>query len=69
MVFLPVWYWSIPDGIDYGLFTVNTLPEAFAIVPVGLVLVAVAIAADARAAATAWARSPARCWRRASAAA
>ena len=43
MIFLPAWYWSIPDGIDYGLFTVNTLPEAFAIVPVGLVLVAVTI--------------------------
>jgi signal transduction histidine kinase len=43
MVFMPAWYWSIPGGVDYGLFTVDTLPEAFAVVPAGLVLVAVAV--------------------------
>ena len=31
MVFLPLWYWSVPDGVDYGLFTVDKLPEAFGI--------------------------------------
>jgi signal transduction histidine kinase len=43
MVFMPAWYWAVPDGIDYGLFTVNTVPEAFAIIPAGLVLIAVAV--------------------------
>jgi signal transduction histidine kinase len=43
-VLMPAWYWSIPDpGIDWGLFTIDTLGEAFAVVPVGLVLIAVAI--------------------------
>jgi signal transduction histidine kinase len=43
MIFLPAWYWSIPDGVDYGLFNVDTLPEAFAVVPVGLLLLAVSV--------------------------
>jgi hypothetical protein len=30
VAFLPVWYWAVPDGIDYGLWTVDTLGEAFA---------------------------------------
>src|SRR3954462_4762118 len=43
-VLMPAWYWAIPDpGIDWGLFTIDTLGEAFAVVPVGLVLLAVAI--------------------------
>jgi hypothetical protein len=25
---LPLWYWSIPDGVEFGLWNVDTLPEA-----------------------------------------
>ena len=32
MIFLPAWYWAIPGGVDYGLLTVDTLHEAFAVV-------------------------------------
>src|SRR4051794_28002170 len=43
-VLMPAWSWAIPPpGIDWGLFTIDTLGEAFAVVPVGLVLIAVAI--------------------------
>lgn len=27
---LPLWFWPIPDGVDFGLWTVDTLPEAIA---------------------------------------
>ena len=27
---LPLWYWSIPDGVQFGLWNVDTLPLAFA---------------------------------------
>ncbi len=27
---LPLWYWTIPDGVQFGLWTVDTLPEAIA---------------------------------------
>jgi signal transduction histidine kinase len=43
IVFLPVWYWPIPEGVDLGLLNVDTLPEAFAMIPVGLVLFAVCV--------------------------
>ena len=43
MIFMPVWSWSIPGGIDWGLFTIDTLPEAFAVAPLGLVLFAITI--------------------------
>jgi len=40
---LPAWYWAIPDGIDFGLWTVDTLPEAAATallaIPAGLVTI------------------------------
>src|SRR4051794_23897948 len=42
MVFLPLWYWSVPDGVDYGLFTVDKLPEAFGMTLIGIVLLVVA---------------------------
>src|SRR3954447_24807084 len=43
-VLMPAWYWAIPEpGIDWGLFTIDTLGEAFAVVPVGLLLLAVAV--------------------------
>ena len=41
---MPAWYWALGDvGVDFGLFTVDTLEEAFAVVPAGLVLIAVAV--------------------------
>ena len=27
---LPLWYWSIPDGVDWGIVNIDTLPEAIA---------------------------------------
>jgi Putative sensor len=27
---LPLWFWPIPDGVDFGLWNVDTLPEAIA---------------------------------------
>jgi hypothetical protein len=27
---LPLWYWSIPDGVQFGILNVDTLPEALA---------------------------------------
>jgi signal transduction histidine kinase len=41
----PAWYWSVPDGIDVGLFHVDTLLEAIAIAPLGAVLVYLGIPA------------------------
>jgi signal transduction histidine kinase len=38
LVFAPAWYWAIDGGIDLGLFHVDTLPEALAMIPVGAVL-------------------------------
>jgi signal transduction histidine kinase len=32
---LPLWYWAAPDGVEYGIFTVDTLWEALAMVPLG----------------------------------
>jgi len=34
--FAPAWYWSVKDGLDVGLFHVDTLPEALLLVPVGI---------------------------------
>ena len=65
---LPVWYWSIPDGLDYGVITIDTLEESWIGVPIGLVLLAITVPLT-RAWATASARSGAACSRRASAAA
>src|SRR5690242_12092224 len=25
---LPAWYWALPDGLEFGLWTADTLPEA-----------------------------------------
>ncbi len=41
----PAFYWSIPDGIELGFANVDTLGEAFALVPLGLVLAFVGIPA------------------------
>jgi signal transduction histidine kinase len=43
MIFLPAWSWSIPGGVEYGLLTVDTIHEAFAVVPLGLVLLALTV--------------------------
>ena len=43
MISLPIWSWSIPGGIDFGLFNVDTVHEAFAIIPLGLVLFAITV--------------------------
>lgn len=38
---LPLWYWAIPDGVQFGIWTVDTLPEAlmslFLVLPLGWV--------------------------------
>ena len=41
LVTLPAWYWSLPDGAEFGIFTLDTLPLAFAATAAGLVLVPV----------------------------
>ena len=35
---LPVWYWSITDGVELGLWDVDTLWEAFATAPLAIPL-------------------------------
>jgi hypothetical protein len=40
---LPLWYWPIPDGVQFGLWTVDSLPEAlltmFLAIPMGWITV------------------------------
>jgi hypothetical protein len=40
---LPLWYWSIPDGVDWGIVTIDTLPEAiaaaFMAIPLGAITI------------------------------
>jgi signal transduction histidine kinase len=36
LVFAPVYYWAIPDGIEVGLFSADTLLEAFALTAAGV---------------------------------
>jgi signal transduction histidine kinase len=38
LVFAPLYYWAIPDGVELGLFNADTLPEALAVVPLGLLI-------------------------------
>jgi signal transduction histidine kinase len=33
----PVWYWTQPQGIELGLLTIDSLPKALAVVPLGAV--------------------------------
>ena len=33
---LPAWYWSLPDGADIGIWNVDTLLGAFALVPLAV---------------------------------
>ena len=44
-LFAPAWYWAVPDGLQIGIFTVDTLGEAIALVPLGVVLTLVGIPA------------------------
>jgi signal transduction histidine kinase len=42
---MPAWYWSVPEpGIDLGIFTADTLGEAFAASGVGLLSVPLTVA-------------------------
>jgi signal transduction histidine kinase len=43
LIVMPLWYWPIPDGVELGLFNVNTIHEAFAVIPIGLVLFAITV--------------------------
>jgi signal transduction histidine kinase len=42
---LPFWYWSVPDGVDYGILRVDQLWEALAMVPVGAVVLLLGVPA------------------------
>jgi signal transduction histidine kinase len=44
-VCLPFWYWALPDGMDYGFWTIDTLPEALLVMPVGAALLLLGIPA------------------------
>src|SRR5262245_52533724 len=41
----PLYFWAVPDGIDLLVMNVDTLPEALAAVPIGIILVLVGIPA------------------------
>ena len=41
----PAYYWAVPDGVDLGMFQVDTLPGALALVPLGALLAFVGIPA------------------------
>jgi signal transduction histidine kinase len=36
LVVAPAWVWSIPHGIDIGVWRINTFAESFVLIPVGL---------------------------------
>jgi hypothetical protein len=38
---LPLWYWSVPDGVQFGLWTVDSLPLALASAPLAIPLAVV----------------------------
>ena len=42
---LPLWYWAIPDGVDFGVAQVDQLWYALAFVPVGAVVLLLGIPA------------------------
>ena len=44
-LFAPVYYWSVPDGIELGILEANTLLEALALVPFGALLLLLGIPA------------------------
>jgi signal transduction histidine kinase len=42
---LPLWYWAIPDGVDFGVFQIDALWYALALVPVGALVLLLGIPA------------------------
>jgi signal transduction histidine kinase len=42
---LPLWYWAIPDGAQVGIFTVDRLLEAIALVPLGALVLLLGVPA------------------------
>jgi signal transduction histidine kinase len=44
-LFAPTFYWAVPDGVEVWVFTADTLPEALVLVPLGAVLLYLAIPA------------------------
>jgi len=44
-VTLPLWYWAIPDGMDYGIVQVDHRWEALVLVPVGVIVLLLGIPA------------------------
>ncbi|MBA3263456.1 MAG: sensor domain-containing protein [Thermoleophilaceae bacterium] len=44
-VALPLWYWAVPGGVDYGFFRVDELWEALVMLPLGAVALLVGIPA------------------------
>ena len=44
-LFAPAFYWAVPDGLQLGIMTVDTLAESLALVPLGALLTLVGIPA------------------------
>jgi signal transduction histidine kinase len=42
---LPLWYWTVADGVDYGILRVDELWEALAVVPLGAAVLLLGIPA------------------------
>jgi Putative sensor len=40
---LPLWYWAVPDGVQFGLWTVHSLPVALASATLAIPLAAVTL--------------------------
>jgi signal transduction histidine kinase len=38
LLLAPLWFWTVADGVQVGLFTIDSLPEALAVVPLGALL-------------------------------
>jgi signal transduction histidine kinase len=41
----PAWIWALPDGSDFGVWHVDTVPESFALVPLAIPLAAITVLA------------------------
>ena len=42
---LPLWFWAIPDGVDFVILRVDTLWEALALMPLGALVLVLGIPA------------------------
>jgi signal transduction histidine kinase len=42
---LPFWYWAVPGGVEFGIFDVDQLWEALALMPLGVVILVLGIPA------------------------